>query len=176
VARVGANAGTVNLVDGKYGVSDNTLIVSHTKETSTLFSYYQLVNYNLNNLVFGSGQPLITGSQLKRLSVPLPPLPEQRAIAEVLSDVDALIAALDRLIAKKRAIKQGAMQQLLTGQTRLPGFSEEWEVKPVKQSGEIVTGGTPSTAVKEFWNGSIPWVTPTDITDAKDIYSSERLI
>jgi type I restriction enzyme S subunit len=65
------------------------------------------------------------------IPIPFPPLPEQRAIAEVLSDGDALIAALDRLIAKKRAIKQGAMQQLLTGQTRLPSFSGPWEVKKI---------------------------------------------
>ena len=62
-----------------------------------------------------------------------PPLPEQRAIAAALSDVDALIGALDRLIAKKRDLKQAAMQQLLTGQTRLPGFSGEWEVKRLER-------------------------------------------
>ena len=61
--------------------------------------------------------------------MPLPPPPEQRAIAGALGDVDALIGALDQLIAKKRDLKQAAMQQLLTGQTRLPGFSGEWEVK-----------------------------------------------
>ena len=63
-------------------------------------------------------------------SIPLPPsCCEQRAIATALSDADALIESLDRLIAKKRAIKQAAMQQLLTGQTRLPGFTGEWETK-----------------------------------------------
>ena len=56
---------------------------------------------------------------------------EQRAIAEALSDVDGLLGGLDRLIAKKRDLKQAAMQQLLTGQTRLPGFHGEWEVKPL---------------------------------------------
>lgn len=61
---------------------------------------------------------------------------EQRAIAEALSDVDALLGALDQLIAKKRNLKQAAMQQLLTSQTRLPGFSGEWEVKPL---GEVLT-------------------------------------
>ncbi len=54
-----------------------------------------------------------------------PKVNEQRAIAEALSDVDALLGALDRLIAKKRDLKQAAMQQLLTGQTRLPGFHGE---------------------------------------------------
>ena len=62
-----------------------------------------------------------------------PPLPEQRAIATALSDVDELLGALDRLIAKKRDLKQAAMQQLLTGQTRLPGFKGEWEVKTVAE-------------------------------------------
>jgi type I restriction enzyme S subunit len=58
---------------------------------------------------------------------------EQRAIAAALSDVDGLLGALDRLIAKKRDLKQAAMQQLLTGQTRLPGFKGEWVVKPLDQ-------------------------------------------
>ena len=76
-----------------------------------------------------SGQTGVEMPALKAYGLPLPPLPEQRAIAEALSDVDELLGALDRLIAKKRDIKQAAMQQLLTGQTRLPGFSGEWEVK-----------------------------------------------
>src|SRR5262249_36644709 len=63
-------------------------------------------------------------------SVPIPPSKtEQRAIATALGDVDVLLDRLDRLIAKKRDLKQAAMQQLLTGQTRLPGFQGEWEVK-----------------------------------------------
>ena len=63
------------------------------------------------------------------MPIRVPSHPEQRAIAAALSDVDALLGGLDRLIAKKRDLKQAAMQQLLTGQTRLPGFHGEWEVK-----------------------------------------------
>jgi type I restriction enzyme S subunit len=62
-----------------------------------------------------------------------PPYQEQRTIANALSDVDALHAQLDQLIAKKRDLKQATMQQLLTGQTRLPGFSGEWEMKRIDQ-------------------------------------------
>lgn len=73
-----------------------------------------------------SGQPGINGREYGRLLLPIPSSAEQRAIAEALSDVDGLLGALEALIAKKRAIKQAAMQQLLTGNTRLPGFSGEW--------------------------------------------------
>lgn len=89
---------------------------------------------------------------------------EQSAIATALSDVDALLAAQDALIVKKRAIKQGAMQALLTGKRRLPGFSGEWEVKRLDELADIRSGGTPSTSRPEFWDGDVLWVTPTDIT------------
>ncbi len=69
---------------------------------------------------------------LKAFALAVPPLPEQRAIATALSDVDGLLSGLGRLIAKKRDLKQAAMQQLLTGQTRLPGFHGEWEVKRLR--------------------------------------------
>jgi type I restriction enzyme S subunit len=77
----------------------------------------------------GSAQIVVNLGALNRLRLPLPPPPEQRAIAAALSDVDALLDGLDRLITKKRDLKQAAMQQLLTGRTRLPDFSGEWEVK-----------------------------------------------
>ena len=70
----------------------------------------------------------------------IPPLPEQRAIAAVLRDVDALISALDKLIAKKRDIKKAAMQQLLTGKKRLPGFRGEWKVKKLGEIGPFKKG------------------------------------
>jgi type I restriction enzyme, S subunit len=81
---------------------------------------------------------------LRLVLAPVPPQPEQRAIATVLNDMDALLGALDRLIVKKRDLKQAAMQQLLTGQTRLPGFHDEWEVKSLAaissmKSGESIT-------------------------------------
>jgi type I restriction enzyme S subunit len=101
---------------------------------------------------------------------------EQKAIAEVLSDTDNLITTLQKLIDKKEKIKKGAMKKLLTGKERLPGFNGEWEEKEVFRLGEIYTGGTPSTKVEEYWNGNIPWVTPTDINTGKNINFTERYI
>ncbi len=76
-----------------------------------------------------STMPAVNFSTLSVLALVWPPIREQRVIATALSDVDALLAKIDQLIAKKRNLKQAAMQQLLTGQTRLPGFSGDWEVK-----------------------------------------------
>ncbi len=118
----------------------------------------------------------ISATNLAQVEIPLPPLPEQRAIAGALSDADGLIGALDALIEKKRVIKQAAMQQLLTGNTRLPGFEGKWIDKRVHELGTIITGGTPPTQVVEYWNGDIPWVTPTDITHAKNIQATDRMI
>ncbi|CAB3852346.1 hypothetical protein LMG26684_02144 [Achromobacter mucicolens] len=73
--------------------------------------------------------PNITGADVRSFLIALPPRKEQCAIATALSDMDALLDGLDRLIAKKRAIKQASMQQLLTGQTRLPGSNGEWKVR-----------------------------------------------
>ncbi|MFN9557055.1 MAG: restriction endonuclease subunit S [Dolichospermum sp.] len=72
---------------------------------------------------------LTNGKLLSNIIISIPPLAEQKAIAHALSDVDNLITAIDQLIIKKRNIKQGTMQELLTGKKRLPGFSGKWEVK-----------------------------------------------
>jgi type I restriction enzyme S subunit len=127
-------------------------------------------------LAQGSTRYNISKRALLGAPLALPPAAEQRAIAQALSDVDTLLATLDQMIAKKRDLKQAAMQQLLAGKTRLPGFSGEWTVKLVKDFGEIVTGGTPSTDNKEFWGEGYPWITPTDISTERDMITSERTI
>lgn len=115
---------------------------------------------------------------LGRCPIPYPALKEQAAIAEAVSDADSLISSLQKLIEKKKAIKQGAMQELLTGKKRLPGFSGEWSKQQLGDICNIVNGGTPSTSIAEFWNGKILWCTPTDITSCstKYIYTTESKI
>jgi type I restriction enzyme S subunit len=167
VARVGANAGKVNKVNnGKYGISDNTISIIVSDGYDLNFGYYQLIAKKLNSIVFGSGQPLITGTQLKELDIPLPPtLDEQRAIAGALSEVDALIAALDALIEKKQQVKKGAMQQLLTGNKRLPGFSEDWEEKTLGEIGKFQSGnGFPKEHQGEG-NGKYPFFKVSDMNN-----------
>ncbi|MBP2395385.1 type I restriction enzyme S subunit [Paenarthrobacter nicotinovorans] len=95
---------------------------------------------NLNTMVYGSGQPLVTGSMIKALHVPAISTAEQRRISGVLRVADTFISSLEGLIAKKQAIKQGMMQQLLTGKTRLPGFTEPWTKQHLGSVGSFLKG------------------------------------
>ena len=114
-------------------------------------------------------------SDLVGVCLPVPPIPEQRAIAGALSDVDALIGAMDQLIAKKRDLKQAAMQQLLNGQQRLPGFHGKWELRRLGDVAEMGSGGTPPSSVLAYYNGHIPWVSISDMTKGgKVILSTDR--
>lgn len=105
----------------------------------------------------GSMKNLSKGSFLG-LRIPFPPPLEQRAIATALSDVDGLLGGLDQLIAKKRDLKQAAMQQLLTGQTRLPGFKGEWKVRRLGDLGAPY-GGLTGKNKADFGVGSARYVT-----------------
>ncbi|MBI4291204.1 MAG: restriction endonuclease subunit S [Betaproteobacteria bacterium] len=108
-----------------------------------------------------AGMSLVT---VRKIQMALPSHFEQRAIAAALSDVDALLAGLDRLIAKKRGLKQAAMQQLLTCQTRLPGFHGEWDVKPLGALGTWKGGMTPSMQNPSYWDGGhFPWISSGDV-------------
>lgn len=91
----------------------------------------------------GTAQPKLNKASCKALQLTYPEdLKEQEAIAEALSDADALIEGLERLIAKKRLIKQGAMQDLLTAKRRLPGFSGAWTTAPLRQLCSQIQDGT----------------------------------
>ncbi len=133
---------------------------------SKMFVFHFLVSqYSAIRGLSNSGsQENLSGGIVKAILVPFPPTKtEQEAIAEALSDADALIESLDQLITKKRHLKQGAMQELLTGKRRLPGFSGEWEVRRLGDVIEkFVGGGTPSRSNPAFWGEEIPWVTVKD--------------
>jgi type I restriction enzyme S subunit len=109
------------------------------------------------------GTKRLPSGDLFALKCVMPPLPEQRAIAAALSDVDALLAKLDVLIAKKRDLKQAAMQQLLTGKQRLPGYCGEWVVKHLGNIAQISMGRTPSRKVDAYWGRGYPWLSIADM-------------
>jgi type I restriction enzyme S subunit len=112
IVKVGANAGTINLVQGKFGVSDNTLVIICKEELNIGYLYFYLGFYNLNKLIFGSGQPLITGGQLKELNLNLPSLKEQKKIANYLFNIDNKIEIVHKQITQTQTFKKGLLQQM----------------------------------------------------------------
>lgn len=112
VARVGANAGMLTKAKGSFGVTDNTLVVSLKHSIDIDFLFYYLGNININKLIFGSGQPLITGSILKNLPIQVPVDAEQRRVSACLSSLDELIIAQSSELEALNTHKKGLMQQL----------------------------------------------------------------
>lgn len=138
----GVGTGKVfHYINGKFDVHQRVYRISDFSERISgyyFFLYFSTHFYNrIMQMTAKSSVDSVRMDMIARMPVPLPPTEaEQRAVAAALSDVDALLAGLDRLIAKKRELKRAAMQQLLTGQTRLPGFQKDWEVKRL---GELLT-------------------------------------
>ena len=103
-------------------------------------------------------------TKLGAIEILLPPRAERERIAEALDDVDEMILRLERLVAKKQAIKQGMMQQLVSGETRLHGFSAGWiSVSWGEVTERCVSGATPLRSRDDFYGGKIPWVTSTEL-------------
>lgn len=106
----------------KICVDNNMMALIPDKCVNLYFIYQKLITIDFADYAQEGALPSINSSQISKISIAVPPLPEQKAIAEVLSDMDALIEAQKELIAKKRDIKQGTMQELLSGRVRLPGY------------------------------------------------------
>lgn len=134
----GSSTGRINISNDEYCIGRGVAAIRAKANSTNTFLEFQV--YNAVKIILtlsaGSTFPNIDSKSLKNIEIPLPPLAEQKAIAHALSDVDNLITAIDQLIIKKRNIKQGTMQELLTGKKRLPGFSGKWEVKKL---GECLT-------------------------------------
>ena len=178
---INGTVGNLGLFDGEPVVLGKSAAYLNVKsEISKQFVYHSLQTEFVKRQFFDG----MTGSTIGNLGLgtirqtqiflPLT-FEEQRAIAAALSDIDALLAKLDTLIAKKRNIKQATMQQLLTGQTRLQGFSGEWEVKRLGDVSEIAMGRTPRRLNSAFWGTGYKWLSIADLK-AKIISNSKEEI
>jgi type I restriction enzyme, S subunit len=139
---------TTVVTDELAGSNCHALIISRfdQKKASPRFVSFYLNSgqgrSRLKLIEIGTTMKHLNVGDMLQFSVPLPSsLPEQQAIASALSDADELIESLEQLLTKKRQIKQGAMQELLTGKKRLPGFSGEWELKKLGDLGEVTGSG-----------------------------------
>jgi type I restriction enzyme S subunit len=174
-------AGTIGrtvIYDGKpaYFQDSNIVWIDNNEDivkNSYLYYFYKTVKWTTSD---GGIVSRLYNKHIRNTLLPVPTLAEQTAIATVLSDMDEYILSLDRLIVKKKAIKQGTMQNLLTGKIRLKGFKGRWVEKKLGEIVDVIGGGTPSTSNPLFWNGFINWFTPTEIGKSKFVSESERKI
>ena len=112
VARVGANAGSLQIINEPCGITDNTLIIK-PKKVDAQYIYYFLQHFNLNRLVFGSGQPLITGGMLKKVKVSLGNIQEQNKLTRLLSLLDERIATQNKIIEDLKKLKCAIIEKIL---------------------------------------------------------------
>lgn len=171
IARTGATVGKTYV----YKKTDGNLIFAgflmriSIKQANAKYIFFQTQTPYYKKWVISesarTGQPGLNIQQLLSLILPFPPIPEQGRIASVLSNIDTLIGSLDKLIAKKRVIRQGAMQQLLTGKTRLNGFCEKWIDKKLGEVANTSSGGTPYRSINQYYEGNIKWFTTGELND-----------
>lgn len=172
VARVGANAGKLQIINEECGVSDNTLIIKPNGNISVSWLYYYLVHCNLNHLVYGSGQPLITGYMLKRIPILLGSKKECDEIASYFTALDTQIAASTSRLSSLKQIKAASLLNMFPqkGETvprvRFKGFQGEWkkvkigDVAPLTggfafQSGQFKTSGVPIIRISNILSSGI---------------------
>lgn len=143
------------LVTGKFNVNNHAHVIKGLKNQTEWFYWYfyhRDITAHLSRQ--GAGRYKLNKRTLETLKMTIPSLPEQKAISETLMDSDKLILSCEKLIDKKKKIKLGAMQQLLTGKKRLPGFSEQWEIKKL---GDIVSINKGQLITeKDAQDGTIP--------------------
>ena len=155
--------GEVFYIDRDFWPLNTTLYVRDFHGNDPLFVSYLLRTIDFHSHSGKSGVPGVNRNDLHQLTVEVPPTKaEQRAIATALRDVDALISALDQLIAKKQNLKQAAMQQLLTGKQRLPGFEGEWEIKRLGNLCYSINDGTHFTP--SYVSNGVPFYSVENVT------------
>ena len=172
IGRQGALCGNVVPAEGQFFASEHAVVVSARQGVDIRWLTYVLGRMHLNRYSESSAQPGLSVSKVLKLPLAFPPIEsEQCAIATALSDADTLLDGLDRLKAKKRDLKKAAMQQLLTGQTRLPGFCDKWKKTRLGNYVTFLRNGVNSRA-ELLPEGRIKYLHYGDVHASKDIYIS----
>jgi type I restriction enzyme, S subunit len=155
------------LVCGRFNVNNHAHLIRGTKNLTAWF-YHYFSHRDLSPYLTrqGAGRYKLTKNVLAKIPCAFPPTKaEQKAIAEALSDVDALVKALDQLIAKKRDLRQATMQQLLTGKRRLPGFNREWEYVTANEAGHFRGGNGFALTHQGAAEGTYPFFKVSDMNN-----------
>lgn len=159
----GVGTGKVfHYINGKFDYHQRVYKMNEfNKRLDGYYFYLYFSNNFLNrikNMTAKSSVDSVRMDMISKMLVLLPPLSEQKAISQALIDIDGLIASIETLIDKKQKIKQGVMQELLTGKRRLPGFKVEWEIKRLGDIAEISMGQSPDSVYYNTQNIGMPLI------------------
>jgi len=146
--------------------------------------FYRLNMVNFKKLSLSDVVPGLKRELVYNIKINFPSLPEQKAIAEILSTIDDAIQKSDEVISRTERLKREIMNKLLTQgighknfkETKIGKIPNDWKMMKIKDLGEVVTGKTPSTLNKKYWIGKIPFITPGDIDKSKYVKRTERNI
>lgn len=177
ISNSGATLGVAKILDLRCCANDGVAALLNQRRGDKLFliQYINTKTKYLHDIVAsGNGQPNLNTDLIRQIKVPFPPEPEQRRISKILSDVDELVLALDKLISKKRNIKISTMQQLLTGKRRLPGYQGNWSKVCIEKDAELNARiGWQALTTKEYMDsGDYFLVTGTDLINGRVDWSS----
>ena len=145
-------------------IDNNMMAFLPNSDISSIFMCFMMERMKFGNFAQTTALPSLSGKNLAEIQVDLPPMDEQIAIAETLSALDRHLSNLSALIAKKQAIRQGALEDLMTG---------NWKRTTIAECAEILQGGTPNTNNPDYWGGNILWVTPSEITQCQSMYIND---
>jgi len=173
--------------DNKVYLFSNFMLRLRPKNIDSVFLFYYLSSSKFQHFLklmqqTSTGLRNLPKREFLEFKLQRPPLPEQQKIAEILSTVDQAIEKIDEAINKTQRLKKGLMQELLTKgighkefkNSEIGRIPKEWEIYKIKNIGNIITGKTPPTKNKIYWNGNIPFITPADIKQNKYINNTER--
>lgn len=170
--------GPVFLIDqnNKYHLGPNTAKISPSNDVDPryMFQYFtsNLIRREINENISVGAQPSLSMKKIRSFNIILPPLKEQQKIATALSDMDDLIDSLEKIIDKKKKIKQGTMQQLLTGKKRLPGFTGKWKKEKIENISSIQTGN--KNTEDKIEGGKYPFYVRSSIVERIDSYTYDE--
>ena len=148
-------------VNGKFSAHQRVYVMSNFKKITGKYFFYNFSRFFYNEVMAQTAKttvdsvrkPMITEMTLRYPA----DVKEQKIIVKALD-------SFDKHIEKKKMIRDGAVEDLVSGKKRLSNFSGKWDYKPVKSiTKDVITGGTPSTNIKEYWGGGIPWLASTEI-------------
>ena len=182
MVKTGSSFGKVAFVDNlpqEATINPQFVIINNIKCDNKWLCYLfdsDCIQKNVHKIVVGGAIPTMSQEEIANFKIAVPTLPEQHRIVSILSLWDTAIAKQTALIEQLALRKRGLMQQLLTGKKRLKGFEGEWKEVRLGEVALVIGGGTPNTSIPDYWDGNIPWFTPSEIGKNKYVNISERTI